>query len=460
MPDGGQLRAAALEIFRAALRGVEAAVRMRRVVQLNGELLSINETSFDLTTRRSIYAIAIGKAAHAMAAPLDEILGHRLTAGVLAGLPPEVPRAPSALASPAASALSQAWRVFAGGHPLPNEESLAAARAAFDLLSRAEAERALVIYLISGGGSATLEWPRDESITLDELREANRVLVHCGASITEINAVRRALSAVKGGRLAQCAPHADQLTLIISDTNAGEEANVASGPTLAPPLTAPDAADVISRYELEERLPASILRAVGQHSLAHNESLVEGLRKHYVLLDNEDAISAASGTARAQGFVVEVANDIVEQEISAGCTQLLERLVIARRRMGETTRAVCLLSGGEFACPVKGEGLGGRNSETALRLALDVASRERRGVDSLSRFVALSAGTDGIDGNSPAAGALSDETTLRRAQSEGLDAQRFLLSSDAYTFFNALGDELVTGQTGTNVRDVRVLLAM
>lgn len=260
--------------------------------------------------------------------------------------------------------------------------------------------------------------------------------------------------------MAQCAPHADQLTLIISDTNAGEEANVASGPTLAPPLTAPDAADVISRYELEERLPASILRAVGQHSLAHNESPVEGLRKHYVLLDNEDAISAASGTARAQGFVVEVANDIVEQEISAGCAQLLERLVIARRRMGETTRAVCLLSGGEFACPVKGDGLGGRNSETALRLALDVASRERRGVDSLSRFVALSAGTDGIDGNSPAAGALSDETTLRRAQSEGLDAQRFLLSSDAYTFFNALGDELVTGQTGTNVRDVRVLLAM
>jgi hydroxypyruvate reductase len=432
---------------------------MRRAVRLNGELLSINETSFDLTSRRSIYAVAIGKAAHAMAAPLDELLGHRLTAGVLAGLSQDEPRAESLLAAPAASRLSKRWRVFAGGHPLPNEESLAAARAAFDLLSRAEAERALVIFLISGGGSATLEWPRDESVTLEELREANRLLVHCGASIEEINAVRRALSAVKGGRLAQCAPRAEQLTLIISDTNTGEEANVASGPTLAPPLNAPDAADVISRYELEKRLPASILRAVGQPSPVHGEQPPTALRKDYVLLDNEDAISAASDAARAQGFVVEVANDIVEQEISAGCAQLLERLVAARRRAANTTRGVCLLSGGEFACPVRGAGLGGRNSETALRLALEVARQERRGMDSLSRFVALSAGTDGIDGNSPAAGALSDETTLRRAESKGLDAQGFLQASDAYAFFNALGDVVVTGATQTNVRDVRVLLA-
>lgn len=456
MTETGQLREAALEIFRAALRGVDAGRALRRVVRLDGGLLSINETTFDLSICRNVYAIAIGKAAHAMACALDDLLNEKLRAGVLAGLPTKEPPAQSAHSS---HTLSNRWRVFAGGHPLPNEESLAAARAAFELLSRAEEERALVIFLISGGGSALLEWPRDERLTLDDLREANQVLVHCGASIAEINAVRRALSAVKGGGLTARAPHAEQLTLIISDTNSGEEANVASGLTLAPSLDAPAASAVISRYGLGNRLPASILRALSQFPVVHHEPPVAPLRKHYVLLDNEDAISAASEAAHALGFVVEVAGDIIEQEISVGCAQLLERLVIARRRASSANRIVCLLSGGEFACPVKGQGIGGRNSETALRLALEVAGRETRGVDSFSRFVALSAGTDGIDGNSSAAGALSDETTLWRALSLGLDAQSFLLSSDAYTFFNTLGDAIVTGATETNVRDVRVLLA-
>ena len=133
------------------------------------------------------------------------------------------------------------WRVFAGGHPLPNQESLDAAQAAFDLLRRADEEHALVVFLISGGGSAMIEWPRDERITLADLREANRQLVSCGASITEINAVRRAFSAVKGGKLGALAPNADQITLIISDTNPGDEASVASGPTLPPPANSPQA---------------------------------------------------------------------------------------------------------------------------------------------------------------------------------------------------------------------------
>lgn len=459
------LRDAALEIFGAALLSADAGAAVRRAVSLDGPLLSVCDTELNLATRHpNIYAIAIGKAAHTMAAALEELLAEKLTAGLVAGLPVERER--DGFASDrrhAAVYLPDRWRVFAGGHPLPNEESLAAARAAFDMLSRADAERALLIFLISGGGSALLEWPRDDSVTLSELRDANQALVNCGASIAEINAVRRALSAVKGGGLAARAPRADQLSLIISDTNTGEESAVASGPTFRPPPDAPDAANVIARYQLASSLPASILRVVAQSDAARPALPGEALRRHYVLLDNKNALDAAANAARARGMVVEIAGDIIEQEIGVGCAQLTTRLLAAHRRAASTGRAVCLLSGGEFACPVRGEGSGGRNSETALRLALAIdehtTAREIVAGSPPSHILALSAGTDGIDGNSPAAGALSDETTLKRAQALGLDARKSLATSDAHTFFAALGDSLLIGPTGTNVRDVRVLLA-
>lgn len=458
-----QLRDAALELFGAALARVDAGAAVRRAVHLDGPLLSVGETEFNLATRHGgIYAIAIGKAARSMAAALEETLGERLTAGLVAGLPAEQPGGSLALAVSAPSSLTKRWRVYAGGHPLPNEESLASARAAFELLRRAEEERALLIFLISGGGSALLEWPRDERVTLAELREANRALVNCGASIGEINAVRRAISAVKGGGLAARAPHADQLSLIVSDTNPGEETAVASGPTFASPTAAPDAGRVIARYGLSTQMPASILRAIKQKASTEIQTPVESLGKHYVLLTNEDATDSAAEAARTRGFIVEVASDIVEQEVGDGCSQLLERLLALHRRAAGAGRAVCLLSGGEFACPVRGSGRGGRNSETALRLALEIAARtgaREVGARAPAHIVALCAGTDGIDGNSPAAGARSDETTLKRAELMGLDARQFLETSDAHTFFAALGDSIMTGPTGTNVRDVRILLA-
>ncbi|MDX6692643.1 MAG: glycerate 2-kinase [Blastocatellia bacterium] len=464
MPELSKLRDAALEIFRAALRSADAVAAVRRAVRLDGPLLKVCETNINLTTRpKAIYAIAIGKAAHAMAAALDDTLGETLTAGLVAGLSLEPSREETATAgaTPSSSSLHNRWRVFAGGHPLPNEASLKAARAAFEVLSQADEQRALTFFLISGGGSALLEWPRDESVTLSELREANRALVQCGASIAEINAVRRAMSAVKGGGLAARAPRADQLSLIISDTNKGDEATVASGPTYAPPLDAPAALDVVARYQLSTRLPASILRTLNQTESSDAEPASALLRRHYVLLNNEDAIAAAADAARERGFIVEVAGDIVEQDIGDGCKQLLERLLAARARARREGRVICLLSGGEFACPVRGSGLGGRNSETALRVALEIGERApgESEAGSASHIVALSAGTDGIDGNSPAAGAMCDETTLRRASLLSMDARRSLETSDAHSFFAALGDSLATGATGTNVRDVRVLLA-
>jgi glycerate 2-kinase len=198
-----------------------------------------------------IYSIAIGKAATSMAFGLEDALEEAFDDTLSGGVIVSTSRH-----------LSPCWQRFKGGHPLPNEASLGAARAAFTLLDRANNERATVIFLISGGGSAMIEWPISDDISLFDLRAANQDLVSCGARISEINSVRRAFSAVKGGGLARRAPQARMITLIVSDTNPGDEASVASGPTLNPPADAPNAIDVVEHYHLETVLPKSIMKAV------------------------------------------------------------------------------------------------------------------------------------------------------------------------------------------------------
>lgn len=446
-PNLTQLRLAAREIFDETLRGVDAGAAIRHSVHLNRSELTVGDTTIDIGSRK-IYSVAIGKAAFAMGYALEQALGESFKAGFLSGPNPAglsgMPEWPRTR-----------WRWRAGGHPLPNETSLLAATEGFDLLERANEERAVIIFLISGGGSAMLEWPINQNLTLEHLRLANKILVNCGASISEINAVRRTFSAVKGGRLAMRAPDCDQITLIVSDVPAGEERNVASGPTLTPPNDAPDALAVIDRYHLRAHLPESVLRAV-ESDAEYPERDPASLRRSFVLLDNESALNAAAAAARRRGFTTEIAKGISDQPIEAGCSELLRRLKTlcheTMKRQPTKTNAVCLISGGEFACPVKGEGLGGRNLETALRLAT--------GENLPASFIALCAGTDGIDGNSPAAGAIVDHTTVARARSIGLDPSDFIQRSDAYSFFVALGDVVATGPTGTNVRDLRILLAI
>jgi glycerate 2-kinase len=455
-----QLRLAARAIFEEVLRGVDAGAAVRRAVHLEGSGLSVCGTALDLANHRKVYSIAIGKAAFSMALALEEVIGDRIAAGVIAS---NATRhgTPTRRGS---GRVNARWKTFRGGHPEPNEESLAAAQACFQLLERANQERALVIFLISGGGSAMLEWPIADDITLDDLRAVNRVLVTCGASIGEINTVRRAFSAVKGGRLAAPAPHCDQITLIVSDVPRGNEENVASGPTIGPSGAEPDARDVVARYNLRSLLPKPVLRPVDaevQASIPFNGDSAL-LRKHFVLLDNASALGAAAEAARRRGFVTEIAGDISDQSIEEGCAQLLSRLDALQENARMQGSIACLISGGEFACPVKDDGIGGRNLETALRLAIEHQRQHQAaseaGEPEISPFVALCAGTDGIDGNSPAAGAIVDDTTIARARAIGLDPEDFLNRSDAYSFFVALGDAIATGPTGTNVADIRILL--
>jgi glycerate 2-kinase len=491
--DLEELRRDAREIFADVLDAVDARRAVLGALAVEGTRLRVcGEDSdacgeeFDLRALR-VYSVALGKAAAAMASALDERLGERLARGVVS--------------APASSRkLSRRWLAFGGGHPLPDASSFEAARAAFKLLWEADAPSSLVIFLVSGGGSAMLEWPRDPRVTLEDMRAANRILVNCGAGIEEVNAVRRALSAVKGGGLSRLAPRASQVTLVVSDVAAGRDYDVASGPTLAPPVDAPDARAVVARHSLASKLPASVLKAIEDFAGAdgrttrpassNDSQRVESsnaspraapqvataeaapptpARSHYVLLDNARACRAAAESARSRGYAVEAARDISDQPVAEGAAALVSRLAELRgRALG---RGVCLVSGGEFACPVRGAGRGGRSTETALRCAFEFERMcegvfESEGMDDVvargprpRAAVALCAGTDGVDGNSPAAGALADHTTLSRARAHGLDAAKLLGESDSYTLFERLGDALVNGPTGTNVRDVRILLA-
>lgn len=432
------LRQIARRIYDEAWRDADPYSAVCHAISYDDARLKIFDAEFDASTL-DVYAVAVGKAAAPMAHALDEVLGARgLREGVIS-------------APPLKSPLPARWRVFAGGHPLPNEASLEAARAALDLLGcvdeRAATERArnvLVIFLVSGGGSTMLELPRDPLVTLAELREMNRALVAGGAPIAEVNAARRAVSAVKGGGLARAAPHASQITLIVSDVGAGEERVVASGPTFP-------------GNEGREGVGREIVRreGVGREGI---------LRRHFVLLDNARAVERAAQSARDAGFETEIARDIADQHVEEGARRIVSRLLELKERVGKG-RGACVVSGGEFACPVRGVGRGGRSSETALRCAVELGGRVRefRAPSDASgdgpRLVALCAGTDGVDGNSPAAGAICDESTIARAQAAGLDPQQFLARSDSHTFFDALGDAITTGPTGTNVRDLRILLA-
>lgn len=427
-----KLQEAARQIFLSALQAVDPRAAVRREVKLDHSLLRVRYTEINID-QRPIYVLAIGKAAASMTAGIKDVLGDRIAKGIVCGPTLE-------------SIYPSNWQTFRGGHPSPNAQSIAAARAAVDLVKAAPAD-ALIIFLISGGGSAMLELPVNDDITLADLREANRLLVASGATINEINAVRRAFSAVKGGKLAAVA-EVDQITLIVSDTNAGDAASVASGPTIPPNRKAPVAAEVIKRFGLEDSLPKSIIKAIANPVVEPSWS-TKRPRVHHVLLDNHTALVAAAASAVRLGFAPEIATDINEQDIDAGCNLMLSRAETLRRR--SDGRAICLVSGGEFSCQVRGDGVGGRNLETVLRCALKLQQLD-------SDCVVLSAGTDGIDGNSSAAGAFADRETVNRGIEKGLDAASFLERSDSFHFFEQLGDLLITGLTGTNVRDVRILL--
>ena len=437
-----ELKEAARRILERTLAAIDVEAVVRGAAAFDGERLRVGGEEIDLTGFARVLVIGIGKACLPMARAIEALLGERMTDGLVVT---------NAIVGDAPARLP----VWIGGHPVPNEESFEAAGAALRLLRENDAEDTLVLFLITGGGSAMFELPIEEGLTLDDLQQVNRALVGCGAVIHEMNLVRRHLSAVKGGRLAAAAPRSRQVSLYISDVNSDDLTTVASGPTLPSDSSLDEFHRVLERYALREKFPPRIVGLIDAKAIPpmpRNRPEEASRRTHHLLLDNRRALLEAARIAEAElGARVEIADDLVEGDVETMVRTHLERLAALRRR--HAGAAVCLLSGGEVICPVRGAGQGGRNLEFALRAAIEI---DRMGWTELA---ILSAGTDGIDGNSPADGGVADGDTLARARAAGLSAEQFLIESDSFSFFERLGDAIVTGPTGNNVRDLRIFLA-
>ncbi len=441
VPNPGRSRQDALAIFQAALDAVEPARAVRSCLALENGALHAGSERLPLPSDGRVWVIGMGKAAVGMALPLEERLGDRIAGGLVVtktghGRP-----------------LSR-LQVAEAGHPVPDAAGLEAADRVALILSDAK-EGDLVVCLVSGGGSALLPAPV-AGVSLQDKQEVTRQLLASGATIGELNCVRKHLSRLKGGGMSRLAYPARILTLILSDVVGDPLDVVASGPTVADPTTFRDALAIVDRYGLRERAP----RAVLAHLEAGRDGLVpetpkpgapELARTVNVLVGtNAIAVRAAADHARGLGYRTLVLSTTVIGETRPVA---MMHAAVAREiaASGNPVRPpACVISGGETTVTLRGRGKGGRNQEFALAAALEI--------EGLEGALVLSAGTDGTDGPTDAAGAIVDGATVKRARAAGLDASRHLDENDAYPLFDALGDLVRTGPTGTNVMDLHIIL--
>ena len=440
MPDSAiesksrEMREAARLIFTQALDGASIVKGFARHVHCERGVLRVCEDLYDLQSYSRVLVLSQGKAGHTMVEALAAQVGASLEGIVASSVEP--------------AAQIHGFRYFRGGHPTPNAESIQAASAMLRALASQPAS-ALVIFLLSGGGSSNFEKPIDDEISLDDLIATYRALVHSGAPIAEINAVRKHLSAVKGGRLALAASPAQQVSLLVSDVPDSTPDALASGPTMPDSTTVEDCYRIAEKYHLLPQFPQSTRELFERHSLEETPKSDDPAfhrARWWTVLSNQTAIEAASVAAERAGFIVHVDNSCDDWDYEKASDYLLQRV----RELRKQFSPVCLISGGEVTVRVANGGVGGRNQQFALTCAEKIKGEN---------ITVLSAGTDGVDGNSPAAGAIVDGLTVARARSRGMDAIDALRNFDAYRFFSALGDAIEIGPTGNNLRDLRILLA-
>ena len=427
------MRDTAREIFTAALRNASIESAFARHVHCERGVLRICEDLYDLYSYQRVFVAAIGKAAHTMTQALVAQVGSRLEGVVASSVEP--------------ASQVHGFRYFRGGHPTPTAESIRAAAAILKSLNSLNAA-SLAIFLLSGGGSSIVEKPADDEISLPDLVATYGALVHCGAPIAEINAIRKHLSAVKGGRLAQAAYPALQVSVLVSDVPDSTPDALASGPTMPDSTSIHDCERIAAKYGLIAQFPSSVANLFRQHALEETPKSDDPAfvrARWWSVLSNKVAVEEAAAAATRAGFAVEVDNACDDWDYEKAAGYLLDRLRELRRAVSR----VCIISGGEVTVNVRDGGVGGRNQQFALACAEKISGDE---------VTVLSAGTDGIDGNSPAAGAVVDGSTVERAG--GPQRVRDALSAfNAYPTFASLGDAVLTGPTGNNLRDLRILLA-
>lgn len=429
-----EMRRSARRLFEHALQEASIEGAFRRHIECNRGVLRVAEDLFDLDSYGRVSVIAIGKAAHTMVHALQMQAGSRFEGIIASSVQP-------------ASQFS-GFRYFHGGHPTPNTESIRAADAILKLVSN-QNESSLILYLLSGGGSSIAEKPIDDEISLEDLISAYRVLVHSGAPIAQINAVRKHLSAIKGGRLALAGYPAQQVSVLVSDVPDNTPDALASGPTMPDSSTVESCHEIAIQYNMLEQFPASVRELFQKHALEETPKSDDPAfirSRWWPVLSNASVLDAAKIEAEHMGFKVEIDNSCDDWDYDRAANYLLARV----RELRKESARVCLLSGGEITVKVAGHaGMGGRNQQFALACATRIAGED---------ITVLSAGTDGIDGNSPAAGAVADGTTVSRGASRSLKAEHYLQNFDAFRFFDSLGDALTIGATGNNLRDLRILL--
>ena len=433
-----ELKLLARRIFQETISAIDIPLAMQRKLRREGTVLCLEEARVDLRAFSKVRVVAIGKAAHAMVEGLAGLLvGEFAFHGVVAAPTPPLHAV-------------QGMKYFVGGHPTPDEQSWKAAEAILELLAECD-ERTVVFFLVSGGGSAMVELPLDPRETLEDVRRFHRALVICGAPIEAMNTVRKHVSAVKGGRLAVAAGRATKITLAVSDVPAGKESALASGPTLPDPTTLTDVRRVMEEFALRKKLPAALLHWMDEGHMPETPKGgdVAFRNAHFsLLLGLDDLFHPAHHATEAKGFVACCDNSTDDWPVEKAAEYLLAQLEEVRR--ANPGKHVAVIADGEVSSPVRGKGIGGRNAAFVLACVKKIAGK---------RIAVFSAGTDGVDGNSPAAGAVADGETLERGRAIGLNSTYMFRESDSYTYFARLGDTIVTGPTGNNLRDLRILLA-
>jgi glycerate 2-kinase len=435
-------------IYEAALRAVMPDRLVRDKVAREGSRLIIQGEPVETAGAGGVDLLAVGKAAPAMAGALSEILGDRLRGGLIVGLP-------------GADSHLERLKFLPGSHPLPDARSVTAGRAALDLAGRTGPGR-LLIAAFSGGGSALACAPAP-GITLEDKVRVTAALLARGAAIGEMNAVRKHLSALKGGQLARAAAPAAILNILLSDVAGDDPGTIASGPGYPDATTFGMAAEILSRFGIEKEIFPAVRARLEEGAAGRTpetpkpgDPLFDGVRT-FLIGRNADALEAARRAADGEGFEARVKSGAETGDVRDAARSAMAGLAEVAARSAKH-RPLCRISGGEHTVRVKGKGRGGRNQEFVLASLLELGPRlDPEGRLGGRDWLVLSLGTDGIDGPTDAAGAWAGPDTWRRIRERGLDPAAFLEDSDSHSFFRAVGGLVLTGPTGTNVMDLRLV---
>jgi len=440
-----EARRICLEILNKVVEGLDPRKMVFSKVRRTGSKLYIDGLTLDLDEFEHVYLVGFGKASHLMAEAMERLVSDKLTRGFI-----------NILKDVSFESLTGRVESKKVSHPIPDEEGLLGAKQILKLVSDAS-EKDLVICLISGGGSAMTPLPA-EGITLEDKQRTTQTLLKCGARIDEVNAVRKHISAFKGGQLARAAYPATVLSLIVSDVVGDPLEVIASGPTSPDPSTFKDAYEILRRYGIWESVPESVRRRIETGLRGEVEETPKPGDKvfekvHNVIVGNNRlACHIAAEYAQKLGLNTLILSSVVEGEARHVGTVYGSILVEEALVDNPIEKPAVIIVGGETTVTVRGSGLGGRNQELVLS-----ASRKIKGL----RGVAIaSLGTDGIDGPTDAAGAIADGKTVSRAEEKSLDPEKYLDDNDSYRFFKSLGDLVFTGPTGTNVTDITVMVAL